>query len=171
LSVFKDDGHGATGLSLQFFHGIRDKLGEIVEAEASQEPLRTETTEEGYSREYNLILRDDGGNEVWLSGCNCGYGGTGPHGTFEILKEVGLLSQDCAFEDSSIPCLKYCVWGISRLEAEIPPPKLKDFCEHCRPLAKQILDEIHTRMLQLKELTEPLPKSRTVTIPAGELPR
>lgn len=33
-----------------------------------------------------LILRDKDGKEMWLSGCNCGYGGTGPHGTAEILE-------------------------------------------------------------------------------------
>jgi len=169
--IFKDDGHGVTDLSLKFFREVKGNIGTIIEAEASQEPLRTERDKDGYLTEYNLILADSEGNEIWLSGCNCGYGGTGPHGTFEILKEVGLLSQDCAFEDSSIPDLKHCAWGITKLEAETSTPKLKDFCEHCRPLMKQVLDEIQVRVADLKELTEPPQKPGTITIPLGEAPR
>jgi len=41
-----------------------------------------------------------------------------------------------------------------KLSEEAKHPCLADFCEHCRPLAKQILDEI-----------------RTITIPPGEAPR
>lgn len=37
-----------------------------------------------------LVLRDDEMNEMWLGGCNCGYGGEGPHGTETILLECGL---------------------------------------------------------------------------------
>lgn len=33
-----------------------------------------------------LVIRDVDGKEIWLGGCNCGYGGTGPHGTADILK-------------------------------------------------------------------------------------
>jgi len=35
-------------------------------------------------------------------------------------------------------------------EAKAPTPKLSDFCEKCRPLAKQILDEIQARLIELK---------------------
>jgi len=58
-----------------------------------------------------------------------------------------------------------------KLAEEAKAPRLVDFCPRCRPLAKQILDKIHSDLLRLRQLTEPLPKSRTVTIPAGELPR
>lgn len=37
----------------------------------------------------NFIIRDVKGNEMWLCGCNCGYGGRGPRGSKEILKELG----------------------------------------------------------------------------------
>lgn len=38
----------------------------------------------------HFILIDSVGNELWLGGCNCGYGGAGPHGSKEILSELGL---------------------------------------------------------------------------------
>jgi len=33
----------------------------------------------------HFIIRDINGQELWLGGCNCGYGGTGPHGSQKIL--------------------------------------------------------------------------------------
>jgi hypothetical protein len=33
-----------------------------------------------------LVLLDDRGQELWLSGCKAGYDGTGPSGTAEILE-------------------------------------------------------------------------------------
>ncbi|HDX9641101.1 TPA: hypothetical protein ACGXMH_002921 [Bacillus mobilis] len=42
-------------------------------------------------RDYHLILRDDEKEiETWLGGCNCGYGGSGPSATKEILQIVGI---------------------------------------------------------------------------------
>jgi len=51
-----------------------------------------------------------------------------------------------------------------KLSEEAKGPCLADFCEHCRPLMKQILDD-------LKELTESPQKPSTITIPPGEAPR
>ncbi len=36
-----------------------------------------------------FVLRDKNGRELWLSGCNCGYGGEGPHGSITILEKLG----------------------------------------------------------------------------------
>ena len=58
-----------------------------------------------------------------------------------------------------------------KLSEEAKHPCLADFCEHCRPLAKQILDEIQVRVADSKELTEPPQKPSTITIPPGEAPR
>lgn len=33
----------------------------------------------------HLVLRDKYGDEFRTNGCNCGYGGEGPHGTISIL--------------------------------------------------------------------------------------
>jgi hypothetical protein len=37
----------------------------------------------------DLILIDKKGNELHLSGCSCGYAGTGSQGTVEILNKAG----------------------------------------------------------------------------------
>ncbi|MCS1352792.1 hypothetical protein [Mechercharimyces sp. CAU 1602] len=37
-----------------------------------------------------MIIRDIKEQEVWLGGCNCGYGGTGPHGSMDLLTDLGL---------------------------------------------------------------------------------
>ena len=58
-----------------------------------------------------------------------------------------------------------------KLSEEAKHPRLIDFCEHCRPLMKQVLDEIQVRVADLKELTEPPQKPSTITIPPGEAPR
>jgi hypothetical protein len=33
-----------------------------------------------------LILIDNHGRELWLSGCQAGYGGTGPDGTWHVME-------------------------------------------------------------------------------------
>jgi len=39
---------------------------------------------------YNYLkLTDEAGNELHLSGCTSGYRGTGPFGTYEVLKKLG----------------------------------------------------------------------------------
>lgn len=37
-----------------------------------------------------MVIHDSDGNEMWLPGCNCGYGGTGPHGSDEVLQLIGV---------------------------------------------------------------------------------
>lgn len=52
----------------------------------------------------HFVIRDTNGKELWLMGCNCGYGGTGPHGTASILKylrEENTLP-DSEFTDDAI---------------------------------------------------------------------
>ncbi|MGG1571665.1 hypothetical protein [Fictibacillus sp. NRS-1165] len=38
----------------------------------------------------SLVIRNHWGDELWIDGCNCGYGGEGPHGSEKILKDIGL---------------------------------------------------------------------------------
>jgi len=113
MAIFKDSGAGSTDISLKYWKRVKARLGRIIRADASFEPLIKEPrTWNGipYMAEYNLILIDDRGNEVRLSGCNCGYGGTGPHGTFEILKDAGLLDQNADFNESGIADQKHATW-------------------------------------------------------------
>lgn len=89
--------------------------------------------------EHNLIesplfvIRDVNGKEIWLSGCNCGYGGTGPHGTASILRylrdENTLTGPE--FTDEAIEKLIFFKrisiikddndgWDVYKLESSIP---------------------------------------------------
>jgi len=88
----KDNGHGITKESLKFWQDNKDKIGLPIRLEASFEGLVTENREESgvtYPVEYTCIIHGYEGT-ILLSGCNCGYLGTGPHGTAKILIELGL---------------------------------------------------------------------------------
>lgn len=90
--IFKDSGHGVTEESLKFWNENRNKIGEVSLVEVAKEGvLREDRTEDGLRIpiEYNLIAFGSNG-VILLSGCNCGYGGTGPNGTAKILTELGL---------------------------------------------------------------------------------
>ena len=79
--TFTDGGHGVTEESIKYFKTLRGKLGEIIQINLDSD------------REYVMEINCSVGI-VLLSGCNCGYGGTGPHGTLKILEMIGLDSED-----------------------------------------------------------------------------
>ncbi len=79
--ILKDKGNGVTEESLDFFRAHRENLGKIVKVEMIN----------CRKKKYPLRLTDNNGNEIWLSGCDSGYEGEGPLGTFKVLKELGLL--------------------------------------------------------------------------------
>jgi len=90
--VLRDDGHGITEKSLEFWHANRHKLGDIEVIVVTAEPLLVEQKEDygiKYNVEYNFWAGGTTG-VIYLSGCNCGYGGEGPNGTAKILAELGL---------------------------------------------------------------------------------
>lgn len=50
-----------------------------------------EGNREESSRTYSLILKDsEWGQEIWIEGANCGYGGAGPSATHRILQLCGI---------------------------------------------------------------------------------
>ena len=109
MVIYMDDGGGVTEDSIAFYRHAQ--IGRIIRADVSRDPLKVVVKQSfdsyGLVRgwvhlEYTLILFDNKRNELWLSGCNCGYGGTGPHGTYTILQECGLLSKNTSFERSGI---------------------------------------------------------------------
>lgn len=90
--ILKDKGHGITEQSLDFWHANKHRIGKIEHIVVTAEPLLVEQrTEKGisYPAEYNFIAKGTEGS-LYLSGCNCGYGGTGPNGTAKILADLGL---------------------------------------------------------------------------------
>lgn len=93
LSLFS----GVTQKCLKFFEDNIDKMGEIqsififfdsIDAVLNNFYLPSEQVRYGelkYIQVPHFILRDTEGKEMWLSGCNAGYGGEGPNGSRRIL--------------------------------------------------------------------------------------
>lgn len=88
MNVLRDSGHGVTRESLEFWQANRTKIGPVLSLECKND-LRVETGPLGYPLEYSCIVYGRDG-EIWLSGCTCGYGGTGPHGTARVLMDIGV---------------------------------------------------------------------------------
>jgi hypothetical protein len=89
----KDSGHGATEESLKFWTENKNSIGKLMHVQVSAEGVLIEDKTDGdgitYPVEYNLMVTGTKGI-ILLSGCNCGYGGTGPNGTAKILAELGV---------------------------------------------------------------------------------
>lgn len=75
--VLHDKGAGVTKLSLQYFKKHVHRLGQVFEVNIDQD------------RAFHMEIKGTSG-VMLLSGCNCGYGGEGPHGSVEILKLLGV---------------------------------------------------------------------------------
>ena len=76
FNVYSDKGYGVTEESIQYLETLKGKLGSIRNINIDQR------------REMSMEIVCEGGL-VLLSGCNCGYGGTGPHGSIKVLKILG----------------------------------------------------------------------------------
>ena len=79
--VLHDGGGGVTQLSLEYFKKHAHRLGRIFEINLNQDAL------------FSMEIQGSEG-VMLLSGCNCGYGGEGPHGTMQILDLLGLNHPD-----------------------------------------------------------------------------
>lgn len=77
--VFTDDGEGATAPSLKLWELLKGKLGNIYSFSIIA------------GRQFSVEIICEHGI-VLLSGLNCGYGGTGPHGTKTLLKSLNIPS-------------------------------------------------------------------------------
>ena len=75
--IFHDEGNGVTEESLEYVESLKGKLGKVVDISIDKD---REFAMEIKGRNYILLL----------SGLNCGYGGTGPHGTLKLLKDLGV---------------------------------------------------------------------------------
>lgn len=97
---------GVTHVCEDFFFENRDFLGEIACVSIFFEQFdaiingnfRKAAENEIMPRMCSLeaphmVVRDTEGKEIWLSGCNCGYGGAGPNGSIRILKKIGVPSE------------------------------------------------------------------------------
>jgi hypothetical protein len=107
--IYKDKAQGVTLLSLRFFQDHRAKLGQIRQVKTSFKPLYIRRT-----GAYHTVIRDVDGNEIWLSGCCAGYGGTGPHGTAFLLREIGLPVPSRLFTSKRKPVVVHSAAGPRR---------------------------------------------------------
>jgi hypothetical protein len=81
--ILYDDGGGITRRSIDFWHDNKHKIGNVGMLKVSFD------SHIHNDKEYNLVAMGNEGT-IFLSGCNCGYGGEGPHGTKQILIELGV---------------------------------------------------------------------------------
>ena len=84
--VYTDDGSGVTKKSLEVWKSCKGKLGSIYHIVVNGTPTsngRVFCTE---------IFAENG--FVLLSGCNCGYYGTGPSGTSSIFDDLGIPCEE-----------------------------------------------------------------------------
>jgi len=73
--ILHDNGYGITETSIQFFNKHRKLIGKVIRVSINKERV--------------FAMEISGSNGViLLSGCTCGYGGTGPHGSIRILKSI-----------------------------------------------------------------------------------
>lgn len=91
------DYSGSTRKSINFFKENRKNIGEIIaifvyfeEYDAAMDSFYIPSENERYGdlriiNAPHMVIRDISGREIWLGGCNSGYGGEGPHGTIRIL--------------------------------------------------------------------------------------
>lgn len=91
------DGSGSTHKSIEFFKENIEKLAQIesififfdeIDAAIGNFYIASDLLKIGELRHVetpHFIIKDIKGQELWLGGCNCGYGGTGPHGSRKVL--------------------------------------------------------------------------------------
>jgi len=99
MKEYFDEGHGVTVRSLEFWKQHKDLIGKVDSVTGDREHLRSrfEVTENDDNMipiklDYFLKIVGEKG-AVYLSGCNCGYGGEGPNGTREIMEELGIHTE------------------------------------------------------------------------------
>jgi hypothetical protein len=79
-----DEGNGITRDSLEFYRNQRHRLGSAREI-----TVRFPGYDDPHDP-YLLVVSDDAGDQLRLSGCTTGYVGEAPHATMRILVEEGV---------------------------------------------------------------------------------
>ena len=84
--TWQDDGAGVSADSLAYYRDHRHELGRIVQAAVTFPGL-------GDDDPYTMVLRDDRGTRMLLSGCPTGYAVAAPRAAMEILVEAGFAAE------------------------------------------------------------------------------
>lgn len=109
---------GVTENSLAYFNDNIGLMGEIervsiyfedIDAAVENYFLLSEKHRYGdltFVSTPSMVIADSNGEEMWLYGCNCSYGGEGPHGSARILKSLGIPDK-IAKKVFEYPIVKY----------------------------------------------------------------
>ncbi|WP_342045975.1 hypothetical protein [Bacillus sp. OTU530] len=80
---------GITRESISLYGKTKHNFSKFIEAKIDDRNFQNPIINEDADRNDYLILVDDKGNQLHLTGCTCGYSGEGPRGTLEILNKSG----------------------------------------------------------------------------------
>lgn len=85
--------NGATNQCVDFFMNNIKNFGRVVRLVSFFDNQNFLLTKYNVDNDYiHTIIENDYGDEIQLSGANCGYGGEGPNGTRKILEYLGVPS-------------------------------------------------------------------------------
>ena len=91
VKVYHDDGDGVTEVSLDYFKTLKGKLGVIDSISIDADRLFTMEIRSHTVRDYEVII-------TLLSGVSCGYRGTGPTGSQQIIEMLTGVLPDAYVE-------------------------------------------------------------------------
>ncbi len=95
--------HMGSILAVKWVTSMLSWIGNVTEFEVYRDPETCPYKSETNSREvYTLVLHGDNEVDFWVAEANCGYGGTGPHATVEILQMMGLKRDFSIYTDAPI---------------------------------------------------------------------
>ncbi len=86
MTTWRYDGTRLSADSLGYYRDYQHELGRIVDATVSFPGL-------GEDEPYTLVLRDDCGGRLMLSGAAAGYPGEGPRIAMQMLIEAGFTAE------------------------------------------------------------------------------
>lgn len=92
--LIRADDEGVTALALKAWEAYKEKIGAVRGVEVAFEGVDARAkvprvpTEEGHAPCTMLVEGEHA--YLALTGTNCGYGGTGPHGSLRILMDLGV---------------------------------------------------------------------------------
>lgn len=136
MLIVTDDNQGSTEYSKQVWRDTRDLFGKFVEARvyargdgplvdgrifvppSKRDGIWASPPKEVWPSPPTMVLIDDRGNELWLTGTLCGYPGEGPTGAEFILREEGFGADAEAVSDERFVKVVLRRTGVGAVTAE-----------------------------------------------------
>lgn len=112
-----------------------------------------------------MVITDSNSNEMWLPGCNCGYGGTGPHGSDKVLELIG-VPEDLREKVFSHPVVKYVKnengnWEVNVRKSDFDFRSLSNLDDFWDALANMYWHQGRLTLLQDKRYSRSKPPACT----------